>query len=66
MKLIVNGQPHEHQGAETILALLREIAAIPEQVALMVNDEVIPRANWQSVTLKEFDSIEVLSFCGGG
>lgn len=66
MKLIVNGKLHEHQGAGTIQDLLREIAAIPEQVAVMVNDRVISRAEREGVVLKEDDRVEVLSFCGGG
>jgi thiamine biosynthesis protein ThiS len=66
MKLTVNGRPHEHHGAGTISALLLEMDAEPERVAVMVNDEVIPRAARESVTLKEHDRIEVLSFCGGG
>ena len=66
MKLIVNGKPHEHKGAGAIPVLLHEIGAVPEQVAVMVNDEVIPRADRTAVTLKEADKIEVLSFCGGG
>lgn len=66
MNLIVNGTPHQHQGDGTLLSLLQEMGAIPERVAVMVNDEVIPRANRTAVTLKENDRIEVLSFCGGG
>lgn len=66
MNLIVNGTPHEHRGEGTLLALLQEIGAMSERVAVMVNDEVIPRGDRKTFKLKEKDRIEVLSFCGGG
>lgn len=66
MTIELNGERYEHKGAGTVLALLQEIGAIPERVAVMVNEEVIPRAGRGSVTLKENDRVDVLSFCGGG
>jgi sulfur carrier protein len=66
MRLIVNGKPHEHAGAGRPADLLKEIGADPDRSALGVNDEVIRRADWESVKLREGDRVEVLVFAGGG
>ena len=66
MKIFVNGNQHEHKGNGSLDALLKELGANPDAVALMVNDHVIPRADRTAITLKDEDRVEVLSFMGGG
>jgi thiamine biosynthesis protein ThiS len=66
MKLIVNGEPHEHQGNGSIDALLEELGANRAHTALMVNGNVIPAENWTTATLNGNDEIEMLVFVGGG
>jgi len=66
MKILVNGIQHEHKGRGTLDMLLNELGAQPDAVAIMVNDQVIPRTDRTAITLKEGDRVEVLSFMGGG
>jgi len=66
MKLIVNGEAHEHKGHGTIDALLDELGANKVHTALMINGNVIPSSDWASAALKENDEIEMLVFVGGG
>jgi len=66
MKLIVNGETHEHQGNGSVDALLDELGAKKEHTALMLNGEVVPSKEWKITTLKENDEIEMLVFVGGG
>ena len=66
MNLIVNGKRHEHQGAATLDALLLALGVNPAAVALMLNEQVIPRAERTGVTLKAGDRVEILTFMGGG
>lgn len=66
MKLIVNGEVLDHQGAGELSDVLRVIGAHPERVAVMVNDDVVPRAAWPALTLADGDRVEVILFCGGG
>ncbi len=66
MKLIVNGEPHEHTGNGSIAALLSELGANKAHTALMVNGDVIPATEWESSGLSENDEIEMLVFVGGG
>jgi len=66
MKLIVNGEPHEHCGNGTIDALLEELGATKEHTALMINGVVVPSNIWKTTTLKENNEVEMLVFVGGG
>lgn len=66
MKLIVNGEPHEHLGNGSVDALLEELGANKAHTALMVNGVVIPAANWTTAPLNGNDEIEMLVFVGGG
>ncbi|MEI8139435.1 MAG: sulfur carrier protein ThiS [bacterium] len=66
MKIIVNGNTHELNRMASLDDLLKQLGANPEAVALMVNDQVIPRTERAGMVLKEGDRLEVLSFMGGG
>ena len=66
MKIILNGEPHEHRGDGTLSAVLREIEAAPARVAVVVNETVVRGAERDAVRLKEGDRVEILTFAGGG
>jgi len=66
MKLIVNGEPHEHHGNGSVDALLEELGANKAHTALMVNGNVIPAEEWKKTILSENYEIEMLVFVGGG
>ena len=66
MKLTVDGVEQEHDGEATLTALLTAVGADPERVAVMVNDEVIPKAKRAELRLREGDRVELLTFAGGG
>ena len=46
--------------------LIRELGANADQVAIMVNDRIIPKEKRGSVQLKDGDRVEILTFMGGG
>ena len=66
MKVLVNSK-------ETVLAeqatvsILKDSLLLPEQgVAIAVNNKMIPRAEWDSFSLKENDNIVIIkAACGG-
>jgi len=66
MKLIVNGNAHEHWGDGAPQALLAELGVAAERVALVVNERVVPRREWEDLRLKPGDRVEMLTFMGGG
>ena len=66
LEVIVNGEPHRHQGNGSLLALVQEIGARPERTAVMLNGRVVKRAEWDAVRLATQDRVDVLMFAGGG
>ena len=66
MQLTVNGETHEHRGSGTLRELLQELGAEPARVAVVVNDEVVPRDRRDALRLRPADRVEVLAFAGGG
>lgn len=37
-----------------------------KQIAVIVNDVVIPRKSWPGCTIKDGDEVEIVGFVGGG
>lgn len=66
MLLKVNGKEHNHNGNGSIAALLAEMDSIPERVAVLVNDEIIPSDRRAAVSLKDNDRVEIIVMAGGG
>jgi len=66
MKLRLNGNGYDHHGDGSLGGLLAELKANPDQVAVMVNDRIIPKTERGALRLEEGDAVEVLTFMGGG
>lgn len=66
MFLIVNGEKIEHSGDGTVPALLSELGAIQEHSALTVNGELVFSKHWKTFKFNDGDTVEVLTFVGGG
>lgn len=62
----VNGEPHEVAVGTTVSQLLKKLGFGDKPVAVECNQEVVPRAKHPSVELKSNDSLELVSFVGGG
>ncbi len=66
MQVVINGNEQEISSPMT-LGLLLETCKIPrENVVLELNKEIIAEEHWDTIVLKEQDSIEILRFVGGG
>lgn len=66
MQCTVNGKPMDLPEEVTVAGLLDRLGVARERVAVEVNLDVVPRANHAERRLKAGDSIEVVSFVGGG
>ena len=38
----------------------------PTRIAVELNREIVPRANYSEITLREGDELELINFVGGG
>lgn len=66
MNLTINGEGHNHCGDGSIPALLAELGATPEHSALTVNGELVFSKDWNTFKINDGDSVEILTFVGGG
>jgi sulfur carrier protein len=66
MNLTVNGESHEHSGDGSVPALLAELGARPEHSALTVNGDLVFSKDWNEFKLNDGDTVEILTFVGGG
>lgn len=64
--ITVNGKPRELTDAMSVTALLQTLEVNPQQVAVAVNGEVVPRATWDETTVRDRDSVEIVRAVGGG
>ncbi len=66
MRIVVNGSAREVEEARTLPALLAELGAAPEHVAVEHNGEIVDRADFARVPLQAGDRLEIVRFVGGG
>lgn len=65
MVITINGKPEEVQ-ASVLLDLLRNKQIEPQMVAMELNDVLIERDRFDSMSLKEGDRVEFVFYMGGG
>jgi len=65
--IFVNGEPRERAGA-TVAELLADLGIDPAArgVAVAVDGEVVPRAEWGELRINEGQRVEALSAMQGG
>ncbi len=66
MRIFVNGAEKEIAGEPTIAELLAQLGLPPARVAVELNRELAPRAEWSARRLAENDRLEIVQFVGGG
>ncbi|GJE54136.1 MULTISPECIES: sulfur carrier protein ThiS [Methylobacterium] len=69
MKLIVNGEPREHEAGNVaaLFAIEAEERALPaEGIAIALNGRVVRRTDWAETPLSEGDRIEIVRAMQGG
>jgi len=66
MNLFVNGESHKHTGDGSVSALLAKLGANPKHSALTVNSDLVFSKDWKTFQFSDGDTVEVLTFVGGG
>jgi thiamine biosynthesis protein ThiS len=66
MKIVVNGKEQKYNTPLTVTALLQGLNLRTEQVAVEVNLKILDRSYFPTWNLQEGDTVEILSFIGGG
>ncbi len=66
MRITLNGSPREVEEGRPLPALLAELGAAAEHVAVERNGEILERAELAGVVLRAGDRLEIVRFVGGG
>jgi sulfur carrier protein len=66
LKITVNGAERDTPDGSSVAGVVASLTERPAGVAVALNDEVVPRADWKTTILREADRIEVLTAVQGG
>jgi sulfur carrier protein len=66
LKITVNGAERETPAGSSVAGVVATLTEQPAGVAVALNDEIVPRADWKTTILREADRIEVLTAVQGG
>ncbi len=50
----------------SLMQYLEENSIMPQRIAVELNEEILPKANYDSTILKDGDVVEIVNFVGGG
>lgn len=64
--MIINGKCIELNGETSITSMLNSLKLSHDKVVVEVNMDIIPRDQYDIKFLSEDDTVEVISFVGGG
>ena len=66
-KIKVNGEAQEVQLPLSLTALIKQNdVQQPEMVSVQINNDFVDRNDWDTLQIKEGDSVDFLYFMGGG
>jgi sulfur carrier protein len=66
MRILLNGEPRDLPGPQTVRALLDRLGIDARMVAVEVNRTVIRRDRHDETPVPEGAEVEIVSFVGGG
>ena len=62
----VNGKEYALKESRSLVELLRDLKVDPNRIVVEINYEIVNREDIEGRLLNEDDSIEIISFMGGG
>ncbi len=66
MRLIINGKEQSFSESLTLVELVEQLGMKGDRVAVELNREIVPRAEWPQTKLNDGDRLEIVHFVGGG
>ena len=66
MPLTVNGESRDLEESTPLIALLESFSLNPEATAVQLNDDILERETFPTITLNEGDTVELIRIVGGG
>ena len=66
MQIMLNGDSVAAEDGATVEKLLQQLGISWERVAVELNAEIVPKADYEKQLLSDGDKIEIVHFVGGG
>ncbi len=66
MRITINGQAENLDGAMSVADLLARRNIEPVRVAVEINEDIVPRRTLAETMIRDGDRIEIVTFVGGG
>ncbi|HTR63785.1 MAG TPA: sulfur carrier protein ThiS [Candidatus Binataceae bacterium] len=66
LTITLNGKPYTLEGDAHLGALIATLKMRPTRIAVELNRQVVPRAEYDRTILKAGDELEIINFVGGG
>lgn len=66
IQITINGEVRQIAALLTVNDLIHELKLAPQQVALELNLDILPKARWAETELRAGDKLEIVHFVGGG
>jgi sulfur carrier protein len=64
--ITLNGDPYALGGDMPLTALLERLKMRRGRVAVEINREIVPKANYDATIVRVGDNVEIINFVGGG
>ena len=65
-QIILNGESYAVSGDDHLVYLIDSLKLKRGRVAVEINREIVPKANWDRTRLAAGDIVEIVNFVGGG
>jgi len=66
MRLVINGKEQTFEDALNLAQLVERLGMKGDRVAIELNRDIVPRAQWAETSLNDGDRLEIVHFVGGG
>ena len=66
ISIILNGKDKQIDSNSSIEQLLKSLHLESKRLAVEINQEIVPRSDFNSFILKELDKVEIVQAIGGG
>lgn len=66
MKVTINGISKELSGNTQLSDLVSQFCKHPKSIITEVNGQIITSKDWNTISIKEGDTVELVAFVGGG
>jgi sulfur carrier protein len=65
-EIILNGEPYRLDGHTPLTALIERLGMKPTRIAVELNHRVVPKAEYDRISIAPGDRLEIVNFVGGG